>query len=307
MGRTEERLVWARRLEALSVASVAEIVSERFPDFRGLRVDFLGEGWDFRAFEVDSRWVFRFPKRDSSNAGLKMEHELLAGLAGSLPLRVPVYDYLASVPGHPEWLFGGYRKLPGPAAEAADRVDSMAVARQLGHFLDRLHAYPLEAARAAGVPERPDLAGQTSERARRQLARIDDREIDLRRLGTFLDAGAPGACSTRLALVHNDLGPDHVLVDPESGQASAVIDWTDAVIAEPVVDFAGIYAWLGERCLEGALGHYTHELDTELIARARYLGICVALHLLTLSRQLDQAGWERVGMRALRRDFASEQ
>ncbi len=307
MGRTEEHLVWARRAEALSVASVAEIVSERFRDLRGLRVDFLGEGWDYRAFEVDSRWVFRFPKRESSNARLKMEHGLLAGLAGSLPLRVPLYAYLARVPGHPEWRFGGYRKLPGPAAEAADRVDSMAVARQLGHFLDRLHAYPLEAARAAGVPERPDLAEQMSERARRQLARIEDREIDLPRLGAFLDAGAPAPCSTRLTLVHNDLGPDHVLVDPDSGQARAVIDWSDAVIAEPAADFAGIYAWLGERCVERALEHYTHELDTALIARARYLGICVALHLLTLSRQLDQAGWERVGMRALRRDFASEQ
>jgi aminoglycoside phosphotransferase (APT) family kinase protein len=54
------------------------------------------------------------------------------------------------------------------------------------------------------------------------------------------------AGATRLlpsVIVHDDLGPPHILVD-ESGGLSGVIDWEDVSVGDPAGDFAWM---LGER------------------------------------------------------------
>ncbi|MBU4330374.1 MAG: hypothetical protein KKB53_07725 [Acidobacteria bacterium] len=45
------------------------------------KVEFLGEEWDFQVFEVDSGWLFRFPKREEFATKLSMECRLLPDLA----------------------------------------------------------------------------------------------------------------------------------------------------------------------------------------------------------------------------------
>src|SRR5262249_52882689 len=59
------------------------------------------------------------------------------------------------------------------------------------------------------------------------------------------------------ALVHADLGPEHLLV--ESGRLAGVIDWGDARIGDPALD----YAWL----LHGPFSDW--DVDPELRRRAR--------------------------------------
>jgi aminoglycoside 2''-phosphotransferase len=38
------------------------------------------------------------------------------------------------------------------------------------------------------------------------------------------------------ALVHRDLAPEHVLVDPDSGRLTGLIDFEDATVGDPVID-----------------------------------------------------------------------
>ena len=72
----QEASLTTKRARAIIIAS--------FPEFRGARTELLDEGWDFRVFEVDARWLFRFPKREASVAKLNMERKLLSGLELSL-------------------------------------------------------------------------------------------------------------------------------------------------------------------------------------------------------------------------------
>ena len=44
---------------------------------------------------------------------------------------------------------------------------------------------------------------------------------------------------------HNDLGIEHVLVDPDTGAVTGIIDWTDAAIVDPAYDFGLIFRDLG--------------------------------------------------------------
>jgi aminoglycoside 2''-phosphotransferase len=45
--------------------------------------------------------------------------------------------------------------------------------------------------------------------------------------------------------VHNDLGPEHILVDPETAQPVAMIDFEEAWVGDPAIDFVPLWAQAG--------------------------------------------------------------
>jgi aminoglycoside 2''-phosphotransferase len=67
--------------------------------------------------------------------------------------------------------------------------------------------------------------------------------------------------------VHRDLNTEHVLFDPATGHVTGVIDWGDAGIDDPMVDFAGIRRQLGEEFARQMLAAYGHPLDTTCLRR----------------------------------------
>ena len=60
----------------------------------------------------------------------------------------------------------------------------------------------------------------------------------------FLDAESPAGGWTPV-FSHNDLGIEHVLVDPDTWTVTRIIDWSDAQIVDPAVDFGVLYRDLG--------------------------------------------------------------
>jgi aminoglycoside phosphotransferase (APT) family kinase protein len=40
---------------------------------------------------------------------------------------------------------------------------------------------------------------------------------------------------------HNDLGIEHVLIDPGTWTVTGIIDWSDAAIVDPAIDFGLLY------------------------------------------------------------------
>jgi len=146
-------------------------------------VEFLGEEWDFQVFEVDSGWLFRFPKREESATKLSMECRLLPDLADLVSLPTPRHEYCAELHESLELPFAGYKKLPGIAGDVSKTVDQRRVARQLGLFLTRLHAYPVDKAREAGVPERSDLVAHWRNKSIEQLKGSVDLNVDPRSVG----------------------------------------------------------------------------------------------------------------------------
>ncbi|MBC6463669.1 phosphotransferase, partial [Actinomadura sp. HBU206391] len=76
----------------------------------------------------------------------------------------------------------------------------------------------------------------------------------------FLDA-APPAGGHALAFSHNDLGIEHVLVDPVAWTVTGVIDWSDAAIVDPAHDFGLLYRDLGPDAVRQALRGYRTDVD----------------------------------------------
>ncbi len=286
--------------ETLTAESASAIIASTFPEFRGARVELLGEGWDFRIFEVDARWLFRFPKREASVAKLNRERELLSGLGEWVSLPIPNYEYFHESSESSSRAFAVYRKLPGISGDISKMVDQHGVARHLGIFLERLHTYPLDKAREAGVLEKRDLVAYWRDKSREQLRRLVDLSVNRDLLRRYLENNTLLTFDGALSLVHSDLWAEHILVDTHSGGVSGIIDWGDTFIGDPAIDFACLYTWYGEGWLENVLTHYTIKLDAEVISRARYLATCLAIHNITLGRDLGRAQWVEAGNSALR-------
>ena len=268
-----------------------------FPQVAGMQVGLLGEGYDFQVFEGGEGWVFRFPKREQASVKLGMESRLLPGLADWLSLPIPRYECLAqSNSARP---FAQYRKLPGVSGDVSETVDRDAVARQLGLFLTELHAYPVDKARDAGVPEETNLVAGWRVRSLERLDRIAQSAVDLPELRSYLEDESPSPFEGLPRLVHNDLWAEHVLIDARTGSVSGIIDWGDAVVSDPAVDFACLFAWYGERWLGRVLDSYSGGPDSQLIVRARYLAACLAIHSILLGQEMGHSRWIEAGEEAL--------
>ena len=273
------------------------------PEFRTARIELLDEGYDFQVFEDDGGWLFRFPKRESGIAKLNKEHQLLSGVGAWVSLPVPNYEYCRRSFEYSSRPFGVYQKIPGDAGDTSEVIDRQKVARQLGVFLERLHSYPLEKAIEAGMPERADLVMYWRDKSREQLKRLTDLKVNKKSLLSYIEGDTPTPFKGTVSLVHNDLWAEHILISTRSGEVSGIIDWGDALIGDPAIDFACLYAWYGMSWLEDVLVHYNRELDPEFISRSRYLATCLAIHNITLGQELNRIEWIEAGYAALQLVF----
>ncbi len=278
----------------LDVNTAFTRIGETFPDLRPRAVRYFAEGNDFRMFEVDSTWLFRFPKRESEVLRLEREVALMDRLAGRLPVAVPCYEFRA--PG-----LAGYRKLDGQPM--VGRTAELAFATSLGEFTSALQAIDVTDLTLPGEQDVGGLEQLRAEiRAGLEAARpLLDPAVH-NRCAALLDAPAPAPATTPSSLVHNDLYPAHVLLAGD-GAIRAVLDWGDAILGDPAVDLALAYFWGGEAFWQEVIGRTACSVDagTGFEKRARFGGICMAIGHITYGARVQDPAYVKSGLDSLAR------
>jgi aminoglycoside phosphotransferase (APT) family kinase protein len=155
---------------------------------------------------------------------------------------VIAYPRLEGVPavtlegGAPKW------NVIDPAGPSEVFIDSLA------RVFAALQSISVDEARAAGVrvrsvdEVRASFAGSL-EAAREPLAPSD---AVWSRWKRWLEGDTWPA---HVAMVHGDLHPGHMLLDP-SGKVVGILDWTEAQVTEPSIDFAMFAGCFGKAPLE---------------------------------------------------------
>jgi len=254
------------------------MVAAQLPGRRVHSVVQFGEGADNLAYEVDGELIVRCSKEpDPAALAEKVDREarLLAAVAGIAPLPVPVPSFTI-----PEQGCLAYRKLPGvPLLDLPQPQRSAlghSIAARLGELLTALHAVPVVQMTAlVGVDDQP-LVQWRSEAAQTYAAVADAVPVGYHRpVEAFLDAPPPAGGWVPV-FSHNDLGIEHVLVDPGTWTVTGVVDWSDAVIVDPAIDLGLLYRDLGPAAVDAAMCSYRTGVD-ELAAledRARFYARC---------------------------------
>jgi aminoglycoside phosphotransferase (APT) family kinase protein len=173
----------------------------------------------------------------------------------------------------------GYELLPGVAVFDLSHNERARVAAdvgaQLGALLRTLHALPVD--RVQALVERDDVRPEAFlAEAARNYERVEAEVPAQERaaIARFLDEEPP-APPEQLVFSHNDLGVEHVLVDPESFAVTGVIDWADAALTDAAYDFGLLFRDLGPTGLGASLAAYGG--DGEIEPRARFFARCALL------------------------------
>ena len=136
-----------------NINELAGAIEEAFPGLVGTisPLTFLGEGYDFAAFESSNGLVFRFPKREEAAKKQMVENSLLPELSSALPVDVPLPSLQAAASPKCPWGFHGYRKLSGIAVADLENFEELlpGLAPQIAGFLVALHSFPAERAPGA--------------------------------------------------------------------------------------------------------------------------------------------------------------
>lgn len=249
------------------------------PPRRPRRIERIEGGWSFWTFEADGE-IARFARTAEDARRLEVEFRLLPALADHLPVAVPGYLVRGEWDGMP---FGVYPMLPGRAVRADELLAGGGqLAFELGAVLRALHGVSVEAVAAT--------TGESMERGAwwaRKMAFFDEcrsRALPLLPPGVRSAAESEiGGMATRVAdgfvqpaLSHNDLGLVHVLTD--GARLTGIIDWSDAEITDPAIDFVGVLGAGGLAAVEAVLRGYGEPPGEAFWERLWFLAWVSPLH-----------------------------
>lgn len=235
---------------SISQELAVTLIGQQFPGLSHIVVKPFSHGWDNILFQVNGKFVFRFPRRVIAVPLLERESRALPVLAHHVHLPVP--DLLFRGQPTPEfpYPFFGYTMLSGRSIHQAnlDETKRVSAAEGMATFLKELHGVPEDSIDAMQLE--PDTIGRLDVGRRipkleEYLKDIADRKLydDIDSLFQILrDLPAASPASARRTVVHGDFNFRNFLV-ASTGELSGVIDWGDIHVGDPAVDLAVVHTY----------------------------------------------------------------
>ncbi len=243
---------------------------EQLPGLVGDHVVAIADGWDSEVHVLDGTWVLRVPRRPEVAAEIHAEIALLRELGPTLPVTVPRVEAV----GPPEDAWFAYRLIEGSPIRPGARAVEVAA------FLSALHRFPVERAAELGLPcpvWEESVGRRLDEFSSRVTPLLEPPERSLadRRFAEFREN--PANFAFRPAVIHADLGPEHMLCDPD-GRLVGVIDWTDAHVGDPALDFAWLLKGLGASFAAELVAAYEGDVQATFVDRAAFFHLLGPWH-----------------------------
>jgi aminoglycoside phosphotransferase (APT) family kinase protein len=246
---------------ALNSELVASLLEDQFPALEAQAVHKVGSGRDNDVYLVDDFWVFRFPRRADRVCWLEREIEIMSVISKKLGRLVPGFRWFGQPSDAFPYPFVGYRWIPGIGADQIPDADLTPLAHDLGKALSQIHEIKVNCipATPAGWENKPwsTRAAQLAAVAHLVQPLLSDALSE--QVEPYLNGSVPAPSqSGPRRFIHNDICDDHILVDPGSHGLAGLIDFADAMVGDPVLDFVGLIG-LGDRdWIAEAVRHYDH-------------------------------------------------
>jgi aminoglycoside phosphotransferase (APT) family kinase protein len=193
-----------------------------------------GGGLDNRTYEANGELVVRVAGEPDAEV-TRHEADILQAVRAVTDLAVP--EPILVVPEAGLMVYPKLRGAPLAGLPQPRRVAGNAVAT-----LDRFRR-DIQGIRSPRVDVTPAHEWLAEARATYATVAGDVPAAYRRAVEAFLTE--PGPPANPPVFCHNDLGTEHVLVDPGTRTVTGVIDWTDAAMADPAYDLGRLHRDLG--------------------------------------------------------------
>ena len=285
-----------------------DAIHSNFPDLPVVSVELAGEGMDSIALLVNREWIFRFPKHDGVSARVELEARLLPEPQRAIDVRIPVPEFVGTDPRTGR-RFSGYRKVEGAPLNARvfpgldpGRQDRFIA--QIARFVRQLHSFPMERAILLGVAAgdfRGAYADELASVRELVLPRVnpDERRYVEQLYGAYLDD--PANFDYEPCLLHADLSPEHVFVDPATRAVTGIIDFGDVTIGDPDYELQWLYADYGDRFLRTYLAVSPHCCPERLLRKLRFFDRASTLDDALIGLRRDEPDVVEIALAQLRK------
>jgi aminoglycoside phosphotransferase (APT) family kinase protein len=264
----------------LDAGLAARLIADQFPDLGQYEIRWFAEGWDNELYVVGSEWLFRFPKRADVVPWLIRELDIMRVAVETFGSLVPRFERVGAPSDVFPYPFVGYRRMPGMGADRVAPAHRGGLAVDLGRALTRLHS--IDVVRIPATPggwKHPPWSARRAELAEiaPSVRPLLGRDL-LAKAEPYLTGAVPAPEQDGpRCVIHNDISPDHVLVDPQTGRLTGLIDFKDAVVGEPVLDFAGLIPLGGRPFVADVTAHYGLPLGDGFEAKLEWLSRVLTL------------------------------
>lgn len=220
-------------------------------------VQLQGVGFDFWTYNIDDKWIFRFPKHQAAAEALHTEIELTRKLSISVPIpRIELY--LARPIGF-HLPIVGYLRLPGSSLKNFQytKVNTSVLSEQIGKVLSEIHKTVLDFKETVFH----QFVKPKTESQEFQLLKgtISDSELGFV-MGAIKQSETLQLSDVKV-LIQGDLSAENVLVS-EDMQLTGILDWTNHQLGDRTYDFVGLWMWGGNKFVDEVLEHYEFELGS---------------------------------------------
>ncbi|BFJ00329.1 MAG: aminoglycoside phosphotransferase family protein [Priestia megaterium] len=235
--------------QIVSAPLAKTLIETQFPELAPAVISLLGYGFDNTVYQVNDRFVFRFPRRELAAGLLKTENQLLPSLASQLPLSIAEPIFFGKPNGGYPWPFTGYHYVQGTLPARLTEEERIQSASVLARFLRALHYYPHLKAQELGVPfdelNRLDMMKRKTA-LEKYVKQMKERNLYSKQeiLENYVnDIQEIHHYQEKNILVHGDLHIKNMIVN-QTNMVSSIIDWGDVHIGHPAVDLAIAYSFL---------------------------------------------------------------
>ena len=228
----------------LSIDGVIKLIEEQFKSIKVKDIFLIGSGFDNNVYIVNSKYLFRFPRRSIANNLIKKEGCVLPIITQYVNTQIPIPVFYGNPAGDYPYHFLGYNYLQGISIEEVVSIDSISSIKVLADFLSMLHSIPVEKVinivgydelDRVNVKNRKNILMKNTE----TINKLDI--YDTFQLEAYINNLPDMQPHSEKVLVHGDLHIKNLLYDAR-GVISSVIDFGDVHVGNSACDLAIIYS-----------------------------------------------------------------
>lgn len=254
------------------------------------------------AWLLDDRFVLRITMADDAfdEAGREAWIVPIVREAGALSPEIIAADLSMSIIERPYTI---YRKAEGVLLGDLDDDPDLFVDayREVGREFARIHSIVIAGEEKEKLRQASTFDAVKQLTKAREAGKIDEADIKIVE-ECILELGARIGGRSQRCLVHHDVHPWNMFVDPETRGLTAIIDWGDTAWGDPAAEFASMPLAAVPHMLDG-YAEAGGVVTESLIAKSMHLGLALCLWEV---RDLDPARFKRQWWRHSPKGFGED-